>query len=72
MPLHERLRAWRLAEGLTQRQAAKLAEITQCRWSEIESGMSVPTLHQAFGIQRATHGKIRADAWPKPKRRRAA
>jgi transcriptional regulator with XRE-family HTH domain len=60
--VHDRLKTWRLRAGLTQAQAASLAKMSQSRWSLIENGLAVPTLHQGLAIQRVT--KIRADSWP--------
>lgn len=62
----DRLRTWRVARGLTQREAADRAHMQQAAWSLIESGHRLPTLAQAVEIKRLTG--IRESAWPRTSR----
>lgn len=73
-PPHERLRAWRDARELGQKEAADRAarlcagrKFGQGTWSFIERGERQPTLEQAFALERLTRGtpdEVRAAEWP--------
>lgn len=61
---HARLAAWRQERGLNQRDAARAARVGQGVWSWIERGLRVPTLAQAFRLEKLTG--IDAVAWLPP------
>lgn len=53
-PPHARMLAWRRERGLKQEDAARAARIPQGAWSFIERGERVPTLAQAFRLEKLT------------------
>ncbi len=64
MRVHEKLLAWRLAEGLSQREAAERADISQSAWCEYESGEgSAPKVDQAIRITNLTCGHVTVEDW---------
>jgi transcriptional regulator with XRE-family HTH domain len=63
----EKLLAWRLAGGLSQRQAAERADISQAAWCEYESGNgSTPKVDQAIRIAALTKGHVAVEDWATP------
>lgn len=60
MTVARKMRAWRESLGLTQRQAAKRAGVSQAVWSKLESGRSIKGigLRIATRIVRACGGTI--------------
>lgn len=56
------LKEWRLAEGLTQTQAAELVESSAAGWCGWENG-GIPKLALAFLIERVTKGAVPVAAW---------
>jgi transcriptional regulator with XRE-family HTH domain len=69
MKPHERLREWRVAEGLTQGAAAERVGVGQPAWCRLEAGSSVPQMETALRIAQLVG--IPLDAWPKRKKPQA-
>ena len=63
MHVSKRLLHWRLGRGISQRDAAKLADVTQSAWQRYEDGKSRPKQRSADAIERLTEGSIRASEW---------
>ena len=59
------LTAWREANGLTVRELADKIGVNKSTLYRIENGEIVPTLETAFALERATGGKLPAQAWLK-------
>jgi transcriptional regulator with XRE-family HTH domain len=59
------LTAWRTANGLTAKEFAAKIGVNKSTLYRIENGEIVPTLGTAFALERATGGKIPAEAWVK-------
>lgn len=64
MTVSERLIAWRVSTGLSQREVARRAGVAQPTWSDLEAGrarrVSVDT---AMAVERITEGAIRVTEW---------
>jgi transcriptional regulator with XRE-family HTH domain len=60
-----RLVAWRKGQGLTQREAAALAGVSQAAWNGYEdsSSTSCPGINAALNIARITDGTVPVEAW---------
>jgi len=67
MRTNDRLRAWRLAEGLSQREAAAAADMSQPAWQSYEAGTSEPKIGAAMRIERLTRGprQVKVSDWTK-------
>lgn len=63
MHVSKRLLHWRLSRGISQRDAAKLADVTQSAWQRYEDGKSRPKQRAADAIERLTVGAIRSTEW---------
>lgn len=60
----ERLRAWRDERDLSQREAARLAGVSQAAWYTLEAGKTHRiSLRLAAAIERATGGAIAVNDW---------
>lgn len=59
-PPAQRLKAWRAARGLSQKEASKLAGITQAAWCEYENGEKLPRVQQAVALAKLTAGDANA------------
>lgn len=69
MSASKKMKAWRDSRGLTQQQAANLAEVSQTAWSEYEWGHKSPKVEQAIRISKATEGSphhVRVEDWAIP------
>lgn len=62
-----KLRTWRIAHDLEQRDVAAAARMAQGVISLIERGLRRPTLEQAFKLQIATVGHVAVVEWLPPK-----
>lgn len=56
MTIGERLRAWRVERGLSQKDAASLAGFTQGAWCQYENDEVLPRVQQAVAIAKLTEG----------------
>lgn len=71
MTTGERLAKWRLDEGLSQREAAAKAGMSQAAWQSYESG-GKPGVEAAVSIDTLTDGKIKVADWRDSKAEREA
>ena len=67
-PMHDakhQLVSWRKEKGLTQREAAALAGVSQAAWNGYEdaTSRSCPGINAALNIARITDGAIPVEAW---------
>lgn len=62
MTAAEKLVKWRLENGLSQREAARLAEVSQPAWQSYESG-AIPKTPAATAIARVTKGAVAVSDW---------
>ncbi len=65
MQVKHRLVAWRKKAGLSQREAAKLATVSQAAWQgyEDDTSTSCPGVNAALAIQEITGGEIPVTEW---------
>ena len=65
MHVKHRLVEWRKGAGLSQREAAALAKVSQAAWQSYEDDTSVacPGVNAALAIERVTGGEIQVRDW---------
>jgi DNA-binding XRE family transcriptional regulator len=65
MDVKHRLVEWRKGKGLSQREAARLAGVSQAAWQSYEDARatSCPGVNAALCIEEVTEGEICVDDW---------
>jgi DNA-binding XRE family transcriptional regulator len=65
MHVKQRLVQWRKERGLSQRDAARLAGVSQAAWNSYEddNSSSCPGINAALEIARVTEGRIPVEDW---------
>ena len=65
MHVKHRLIAWRKGRGLSQRDAARLAGVSQAAWNSYEDAESTscPGINAALEIARITDGAVPVEEW---------
>ncbi len=65
----EKLRAWRVAAGLSQAKAADRVGTKQRTWAQWESG-TTPEIDFAESLERLTDGEVAMRDWARSRRRK--
>lgn len=65
MHVKQRLVEWRKKRGLSQREAARLARVSQASWNayEDDESTSCPGVNAALSIEEVTDGEVRVADW---------
>lgn len=63
----DQLKAWRVNNNLTQKQAAERASMSQSIWSDYENGRKQPGIDQGLRLEQVTGGAVPLASWAEVK-----